>query len=117
MLTKQEIRQLGNKEMMDELQKSRRELLKYQFDIRSGSSKESHMVTNLKRYIAQLQTIAKEMKFETKSGMSKAEASAAQESEPKKAPAAKVKKAAAPKKAAPAKTAAAKSPKAKTAKK
>ena len=44
MLTTQEIRQLGNKEMMDELQKSRRELLKSQFDVRNGISKEVHAV-------------------------------------------------------------------------
>ena len=60
MLTKQEIRQLGHKEMMDELQRSRRELLKTHFDIRSGSSKETHMVKNLRRYIARLQTIKHE---------------------------------------------------------
>ena len=61
MLTKQEIRQLGNREMTDELQRTRRELLKMQFDIRSGTSKEVHMVKNFKRYIARLETLAKEM--------------------------------------------------------
>ena len=60
MLTTQEIRQLGNKELMDEMQKARRELLKSQFDMRMGTSKEVHTQKNFKRYIARLQTIAKE---------------------------------------------------------
>ena len=60
MLTKQEIRQLGMKEMMEELQKSRRELLKSQFEMRMGTSKEIHTVKNLRRYIARLETIKKE---------------------------------------------------------
>ncbi len=102
MLTKQEIRQLGNKEMMEELQKSRRELLRSQFDVRNGTSKEVHAVTNLKRYIARLQTIAKEMKMDVKSNMSKAVvAPAAEEKTPAKAPKAPAKKAATKKTAAP----------------
>lgn len=103
MLTKQEIRQLGNKEMMEELQKSRRELLRSQFDVRNGTSKEVHAVTNLKRYIARLQTIAKEMKMDVKSNMSKAVAApaAAEEKTPAKAPKAPAKKAASKKTAAP----------------
>ena len=60
MLTKQEIRQLGAKEMKEELQKSLRELLKSQFDVRMGTSKEVHVMKNLKRYIARLKTIEKE---------------------------------------------------------
>ncbi len=101
MLTNQEIRQLGNKEMMEELQRSRRELLRSQFDVRNGTSKEVHAVTNLKRYIARLQTIAKEMKMDVISNMSKAVAApaAAEEKAPEKAPAKKTaaKKTAAPK--------------------
>lgn len=111
MLTKQEIRQLGNREMMDELQKSRRELLKTQFDVRGGTSKEVHAVRNLKRYIAQLQTIAKEMKMDmTHIKSEKAAAPASQEKIAAPAPA---KKAAAPKKTAP-KAKAAKAPAKKT---
>ena len=79
MLTKQEIRQLGNKEMIEELQKSRRELLKAQFEIRTQTSKASHLVKNLKHYIARLQTIAKELKIEITPAMSKAEPNMAEE--------------------------------------
>jgi len=75
MLSLQEIRQLGTKDMMEELQKARRDLLKIQFDVRNGTSKEVHMVKNLKRYIARLQTVAKELKVELKPvGMGKGEA-------------------------------------------
>lgn len=113
MLTKQEIRQLGNKEMMDELQKTRRELLKSQFDVRNGTNKETHMVKNLKRYIARLQTISKEMKIDGKTTVEKAKTTPVVAE--KKAPA---KKAAAPKKAAAAKkTTAVKSKTTKSAKK
>ncbi len=118
MLSKQEIRQLGNKEMIDELQRSRRTLLKTQFDVRNGSSKEAHVVKNLKRYIARLQTITKEMNAaEMKAkpaGMEKTAAPAETATEAKKTPA---KKAAAPKKTttkAAAKTPAKKAAKAKT---
>jgi ribosomal protein L29 len=89
MLTKQEIRQLGNKEMMEELLKSRRELLKSQFEVRNGTSKEVHVVKNLKRYIAQLQTLAQEMKLEIKPGMSKSETPAPANEEKKSTPVAK----------------------------
>lgn len=85
MLTKQEIRQLGAKEMMEELQRTRRELLRTQFDVRNGTSKEGHMVKNLRRYAARLQTIAKEMKVEMKSTMGKGEAAAIKSEEKKPA--------------------------------
>jgi len=110
MLTKQEIRQLGNREMTDELQRTRRELLKLQFDVRSGTSKEAHMVKNLRRYIARLETLAKEMKMEAKTNMGKAEAAPVSE-EPKKATTAQSAPAEAPtKKIAAKKTTAAKTP-------
>jgi len=86
--------------MTEELQKSRRDLLKMQFEVRNGTSKEVHMVKNLKRYIAKLQTIAQELKLEMKpSGMGKAEAAPASEDKEEKKPVAK-KAAAAPKKTA-----------------
>lgn len=112
MLTKQEIRQLGKKEMMEELQKSRRDLMRSQFDVRNGTSKEVHTMKNLRRYIAQLQTISKEMKLDVLPAMGKAEKTEA-------APVKAEEKATAPKKAAPKKVAAAKAPakKAKPAKK
>lgn len=112
MLTKQEIRQLGAKEMMDELQRTRRELLRTQFDVRNGTSKESHIVKNLRRYVARLQTVAKEMKMEMKSTMGKGEAAPVKSEEKK--PAATAPKAPSTKKTA-AKTTAAKAKTAKTA--
>jgi ribosomal protein L29 len=77
MLTKQEIRQLGDKQLVEELINSRRELLRTQFGVRNGTSKEVHMVKNLRRYIARLQTLAGEMKVEVKAVVGKAKAAPA----------------------------------------
>jgi large subunit ribosomal protein L29 len=107
MLTKQEIRQLGNKEMAEEITKSRRELLRTQFDVRNGTSKEVHTLKNLKRYIARLNTLAKEMKIEVKPSTTRAAETApsatAEEKEIKKTVTAKktAKKKPAPAKKAP----------------
>ncbi len=60
MLTLQEIRQLSVKALRDEIVTAQNDLLKVQFDVRTGSSKESHKVRQLKKYIAQLKTIEKE---------------------------------------------------------
>ncbi len=115
MLSKQEIRQLGNRELMDELERSRRELLKRKFEVRSGSSKEAHMIKNLKRYIALLHTLTKEMKMEEKPESAKKETAAAMPAEEKKAQPKTAAKKASTKKTASAKTPAKKS-KASTAK-
>lgn len=61
MLTKQEIRQLSDRDLQEELLKTRRELLKTQLNFRSGHNKESHTIRNHRRYIAQLKTIKREM--------------------------------------------------------
>ena len=60
MLTKQEIRALPLKELLQEVLKSEHELLREKFAVKGGHSKASHVVKNLRIYIAQLQTIAKE---------------------------------------------------------
>ena len=90
MLSKQEIRQLGDKQFMEELQKSRRDLLRTKFEVRNGASKETHVVKNLRRYIAQLQTLAKEMSVGAKAATGKTDAAAtAPVAAEKKAPVAK----------------------------
>lgn len=60
MLTKQEIRQLKDKEILEELQKATGELIRTKMEILNGYSKESHKLTNLKRYVARLKTVIKE---------------------------------------------------------
>lgn len=60
MLTLQEIRQLTDKDLIEELEKASRDLLKYKMDLEGGYAKEIHNVRNLKKYIAHLKTVQKE---------------------------------------------------------
>jgi large subunit ribosomal protein L29 len=62
MLTLQEIRQLSDKNLREEITSAQNDLLKIQFEVRNGSSKESHKVRQLKKQIARLKTIEKERK-------------------------------------------------------
>lgn len=90
MLTKQEIRQLGNKDMVEELKKARRELLKSQFDLRMGTSKEVHTMKNLRKYIARLTTIEGEVKKTTDTSKASIPTKELKQSKPvKKSPAPK----------------------------
>ncbi|MCC7196653.1 50S ribosomal protein L29 [Candidatus Peregrinibacteria bacterium] len=57
MLSTQEIRQLQTKELHDELARSTRELIQVRMDIVTGTSKESHRLTELKKHIARIKTI------------------------------------------------------------
>jgi len=60
MLTKQEIRQLTDKDLQQELNTASRELLKIKMDLESGYAKGSHKAKALKKYIAILLTVRKE---------------------------------------------------------
>lgn len=60
MLTKQEIRQLTEKDLLHELTVASRELLKIKMDLEGGYAKGSHKAKALKKYIAQLLTVKKE---------------------------------------------------------
>ena len=100
MLTKQELRQLGDREMMNELQKSRHELLKATFEIRTGTSKATHSVKNLKRYIATVLTISKEVGAKPPVAAKKMEAPTAEKMTMAEAPKKTMKKTAAPAKKA-----------------
>ncbi len=62
MLTKQELRQLKDKELNEELTKSSAELLRTRMEIQNGYSKDSHKLTNLKKYVALLNTVITEQK-------------------------------------------------------
>ena len=89
MLTLQEIRQLSEKALTEEITSAENDLLKIQFDIRNGSSKESHKIRQLKKYVARLKTLQKELKVE--SPIEKKEPTE-EKSEKKKSPAVKTKK-------------------------
>jgi ribosomal protein L29 len=60
MLSTQEIRQLQTKELHDELARATRELVQVRMDIESGTSKESHKLTQMKKHIARIKNIMKE---------------------------------------------------------
>lgn len=62
MLTKQEIRQLKEKELQEELGKASSDLLRTRMDIQSGYSKDSHKLTGLRKYVALLHTVLSEQK-------------------------------------------------------
>lgn len=62
MLTKQELRQLGEKQVHEEVAKLSQELMQVKMNILSGSSKETHRLKLLKRQIARLKTMSTEAK-------------------------------------------------------
>ncbi len=64
MLTKQELRQLQEKELGEELTKSSRELIKIRMDHAGGTLKETHRLQELKKYVAVMKTITAENKRE-----------------------------------------------------
>jgi ribosomal protein L29 len=65
MLTKQELRQLQEKELMEELSGASRELFKAMMEHSSGTLKETHRLVELKRHIARMKTIMAESKHES----------------------------------------------------
>ncbi len=60
MLTKQELRQLQEKELLEEIAKTSRELMKTKLEHSGKTLKETHLLKAQKRYIALASTIAKE---------------------------------------------------------
>ena len=62
MLSNQELRQLGSSELLKEIAKSSRDLMKIKMDLENGYSKESSKATKLRRYIARMKTIERENK-------------------------------------------------------
>lgn len=65
-MTTQEIRQLGAQQLKVEVEKTRKDLLKTRFSIIGGHSKETHQVKKMKKHLARLLTIEKEMPKEKK---------------------------------------------------
>jgi len=62
MLSNQELRQLGETELVKEITKSSRELMKIKMDLENGYSKESDKAKKIRRYIARMETIKRESK-------------------------------------------------------
>lgn len=65
-MTTQEIRQLGEQQLKVEVEKTRKDLLKTRFSIVGGHSKETHQVKKMKKHLARLLTIEREMPKEKK---------------------------------------------------
>lgn len=68
MMTIQEIRQLNDKDLLQEISNSKHELKKMRLDLINGSSKDSHNIKLLRKQIAQMQTIKTEGVKTTKVG-------------------------------------------------
>ena len=64
MLSTQELRSSTPKELQSELQKAKEELLKIKIGIRTKHTKDSSLKGKQKRYVAQIQTILKEIELE-----------------------------------------------------
>ena len=52
-----ELKKMDMKRLMEELGKAKKELFKVNFDVRNGQSKNSHLIGNYKKYIAQISTL------------------------------------------------------------
>lgn len=92
-MTIPEIRQLHDKELLEELTKSYRELMKAKMDLINGSSKEMHGIKKLKKHIARLKTIQHEVQKSNAAKVKEApEAIKTEKAEPVKKTARKSKK-------------------------
>ncbi|HLG25298.1 MAG TPA: 50S ribosomal protein L29 [Candidatus Gracilibacteria bacterium] len=65
MLKVQEIRQLGDKDLLQEIDKTSRDLFKLKMDLQGGHAKESHQAKMMRRYIATMKTVKREREMET----------------------------------------------------
>ena len=57
MLTKEELQKVSSAELLKELNKSQHDLIKIKLKLIDQSSKDSHKLQELKKYIAQLNTV------------------------------------------------------------
>ena len=64
MLTKQELRQLQEKELQEELTRTTRELMKAKVEHVSKTLKETHLLKGLRRYLSRMKTTVRENEME-----------------------------------------------------
>lgn len=60
MQTKQELRQLHRKELLEELNKSTLDYIRAKMEIKNGFSKDSNKMVGLKKYVARIKTLLRE---------------------------------------------------------
>lgn len=64
MLTIQELRQLPTKDLLEELERVSREYLKMKMNVEEGFAKESHKAKALRKQIARIRTVQREIRTE-----------------------------------------------------
>lgn len=64
MLSVQELRSSTNKELVQELEKARKEALKIQINVKTKQEKDGSKAKKTKRYVAQILTLMKEIEAE-----------------------------------------------------
>ncbi len=56
----EELKKLDVQKLLEELSENRKKLFKVQFEVKSGQSKNSHLISNYKKQIARVKTLLKE---------------------------------------------------------
>jgi large subunit ribosomal protein L29 len=64
MKTVDELRKLDLKKLMAELEEARKERFKITFDVRGGNSKNSHLISKNRKYVARVKTIIRQKEVE-----------------------------------------------------
>ena len=59
----EELKKLDMAKLLEELNLSRKELFKTKFEIKSGQSKNNHVISNYKKQIARIKTLIKEQEL------------------------------------------------------
>lgn len=61
MVKSDELKKMGIKSLMKELEEARAQLSKVKFEVKTGQEKATHKIKNLKTYIARILTIMKNL--------------------------------------------------------
>ena len=59
----EELKKLDTKKLLEELNENRKELFRVNFEVKSGQSKNSHLISNYKKQIARIKTLLKEFEL------------------------------------------------------
>ncbi len=59
----EELKKLDIKKLNEELNENRKALFKVKFEVKSGQSKNSHLINSYKKQVARIKTLLKEMEL------------------------------------------------------
>ena len=59
----EELKKLDIKKLNEELNENRKALFKVKFEVKSGQSKNSHLISSYKKQVARIKTLLKEMEL------------------------------------------------------